>query len=251
MYSLPNKQGYAFAYMPKGPKQRALKEPNDSSSSSSRTPCELVRKQFPCLPSLFTLSLNFPTLLSTPNRDTPSVPNHKLLLNSIKNVPGTLKDSALELRCEMWPSLNNNMLKCHSNCGELIHETVLVRDNKYYHPQCVCYDCEKPMVDPLKVPWIGINGEEQYYHPDCTCQFCYKPFINSKNQLKEDMTINILADSNYRYENLRYHLYCPKIKSPGYNVITCSSCDGIIHDDDEELMKIIIDKVSYSKEMIS
>ena len=259
-YTLPNGQGHAFAYMPQGPKQRGLElEEETATAAFTQTPMALVRKQAPGYPTMVSLSLNFPTLLSAPSRDNPPIPqgDPPLLLPTLPGrLPGTLKDTSLEVRCEMWPAMGSGggggppCLTCGAACGQTITKTVLVRSKEgsntkgYYHPHCVCHDCNTPMQDMLRVPWTppatasGQMSEEQFYHPDCTCQFCYKPFTK-EGALQEETTHLILAapEHKYKYKHLRFHKHCPKIKSPGFNVVTCASCNGVV--ENEETMVVI------------
>ena len=136
----------------------------------------------------------------------------------------------------------------------------------YYHPHCVCMDCNSPLMDPIKVPWptphaaaTGSGGADgdgggdggdssaaviaplslvptNYYHPDCCCQYCFQPFINGNAALEEQLTTtttttnSILATPPHRYTHYRFHKKCPKQKSPGYNVISCAACNGVIDD---------------------
>ena len=122
-YTLPNNNGSAFAYMTQCPRQRPLHIQDDI---QMHTPAELVQQQPPSVPPLLRLSLYFPTLLATASRATPTLPSppYQLAATPPQTTPphtvlaGTLKDPALKVCCEMWPS--KEPLKCGTKCGHPI-----------------------------------------------------------------------------------------------------------------------------------
>ena len=176
-YDLPDGKGQAFAYMSHGIRQRPIDVDEDAAKSAM--PSHLVKRNQPTSPMPLSLTDLFPSRLSLPKRTTPAAPTHTLLLPTpAEKAPGCLRDPSLNLFAEMWPALELGTdgkppsLDCGTCCGKKILQTVLVRKNpngksKYYHPHCVCYDCDLPLMKKLRVPYAN---DSQFYHPDCTCK---------------------------------------------------------------------------------
>ncbi len=186
---------------------------------------------------------------------------------------GTLRDPALPLWVEMVPRQLQDgdctpkappCLECGA-CSLDIVSTVLIREashrepnkrkplSRYFHPHCVCADCEEPILDSLKVPWAS---DTLFYHPDCCCQHCYEPIFPEEEAAElERQAANSSSsssratqgkhkkvkpggqsqevDKSYRYyaTGYRFHARCPKIKSPPFNATICASCECEIHKD--------------------
>jgi hypothetical protein len=251
-YTLPDGQGKAFAYMPYGPRQQPI-DGADELVQGDQSPSRLVCRDVPSCPNHSRMTSNFPTPLSLPQRGVPPLPQNDLLLPTPKGMPpGSLRDPALELWAEMWPAYElaadgkPPSLECGTCCGNPIVQTVLVRNGEkqsksnYYHPHCVCFDCDRPLMEKLRVPWLD---NTRFYHPDCTCQFCYQPIIAGEEETVE----KIQAEKPYRYAFYRFHKRCPKIVSPPFNSIICHSCQKEIKDEEVDLKVSAEDGQKYHK----
>ena len=264
-YQLPDNR-HAYAYMPSGPRQRPVSESLSSDTNSEHsTPELLVQRIPPSNPSEPKVDASFPEKITNthelkvlPPKPTAgsdvgssaldSVQITKLLLPTIKgHAPGTLRDPALDLQCELVPRDRGNAsdgerptLPCGA-CDNNIFRTVLIRKtkngSKFYHKSCVCNSCDDPL-DKLRVPWAN---QTQFYHPDCCCQFCYKPIFEGEEETEEI----VASDPKYRYypKPYRFHSRCPKIKSPPFNATICASCKREIRQ--EKIVRTGADEKKY------